>query len=248
MKVETVRIKSGRMSTIKYILFVFNFFFAISGLGILTAGALVLSDINEFNHFLEGLVTVPPMVLIVTGAIIFFIASLGCYGAIRESPWMLYTFAFLLLIIFIVELAVGITAFVLKSDLEMMLQKSLRESMERSSPKDMMAWDNVQQRLQCCGIRGSSDWQDYSRNHTIRASCCRPEFVDGTNDCRYSSALFQHKYYQDGCLPKLQSKVDSNAVVLIGVGLGLAFVQFLGIVLACCLASAIRRMKRRISK
>lgn len=62
----------------------------ISGLGILIAGAVVLADIGEFSHFLEGRVTAPPIVLIVTGTIIFLIASLGCYGAIRESPTLLY--------------------------------------------------------------------------------------------------------------------------------------------------------------
>lgn len=66
----------------------------ISGLGILIAGALVLADMNEFNHFLDGKITAPPIVLIVTGAIIFFIASLGCYGAIRESPTMLMLVCF----------------------------------------------------------------------------------------------------------------------------------------------------------
>lgn len=49
----------------------------LSGLGILIAGALVLADINEFNHFLEGRFQAPPIILIVTGAIVFFIASLG---------------------------------------------------------------------------------------------------------------------------------------------------------------------------
>lgn len=50
---------------------------------------MVLADLNEFGHFLEGKITAPPIVLIVTGAVIFLIASLGCYGAIRESPKML---------------------------------------------------------------------------------------------------------------------------------------------------------------
>lgn len=53
------------------------------------AGAVVLADINEFNHFIQSNVTAPPIVLIVTGTIIFFIASLGCLGAIKESPKLL---------------------------------------------------------------------------------------------------------------------------------------------------------------
>lgn len=63
----------------------------LSGLGILIAGAIVLADVNEFNHFIEGRVLAPPIVLIVTGLIIFLIASLGCFGAIKESPTLLLT-------------------------------------------------------------------------------------------------------------------------------------------------------------
>lgn len=102
----------------------------------------------------------------------------------------------MLLIIFIIELAVGIAACVFKSDLDMMLQKSLQNSIERSSMDDIMAWDNVQKRLMCCGINRASDWEDFSRNHTIRSSCCRPEFIDGTKDCKNNLSLFQHRYYQ----------------------------------------------------
>lgn len=49
----------------------------LSGLGILIAGALVLADMNEYGHFVESRVQAPPIVLIVTGALIFLIASLG---------------------------------------------------------------------------------------------------------------------------------------------------------------------------
>lgn len=78
----------------------------------------------------------------------------------------------------------------------MMLKNSLQQSIERSSMDDLMAWDNVQQRLTCCGINGPSDWPDFSRNKTIRASCCRPEFIDGTKDCQNNLSAYQHRYYQ----------------------------------------------------
>ena len=55
----------------------------------LITGALVLADVGEFNHFIEGRVLAPPIVLIVVGALVFLVASLGCYGAIRESPPLL---------------------------------------------------------------------------------------------------------------------------------------------------------------
>jgi len=48
------------------------------------AGAWVLADISEFDHFVESRIMAPPIVLIVAGSIVFAIAFLGCYGAIKE--------------------------------------------------------------------------------------------------------------------------------------------------------------------
>lgn len=63
--------------------------FQISGLGILIAGIVVLNDVMDFNHFLDGRLAAPPVILIVTGLLIFVIAFLGCYGALKESPKLL---------------------------------------------------------------------------------------------------------------------------------------------------------------
>lgn len=62
----------------------------ISGLGILLAGAIILSDLYEFDHFVEAKLYAPPAVLIATGIIIFLIAILGCFGIIKESPALLF--------------------------------------------------------------------------------------------------------------------------------------------------------------
>lgn len=67
----------------------------ISGLGLLIAGIVVLNDVMDFNHFLDQRITAPPIILIVTGLIIFGIAFLGCYGALKESPKLLMMVSFL---------------------------------------------------------------------------------------------------------------------------------------------------------
>lgn len=151
-------------------------------------------------------------------------------------------FAVCLAIIFIMELAVGIAAICFKSDLEMALQDRLESSIKKSDSDDLMAWDNVQRKLQCCGIEGPADWVDKSKNRTLRSSCCRPQHVDPeTNDCNLAYPLFKDRYFQEGCVMKLKDKVDNHAKSLIGVGIGIAFIQLLGIFLACWLASAIRK-------
>lgn len=54
------------------------------------AGSIILTDLREFGHFVEGKVYAPPLILVVTGIIIFLIAALGCFGAIKESPVLLF--------------------------------------------------------------------------------------------------------------------------------------------------------------
>lgn len=98
---------------------------------------------------------------------------------------------------FIVELAVGIAACLFKADLDELLQKSLKKTIERSNPDDLVAWDNAQRKLMCCGMNGPADWADFSRERSIRPSCCRPNQIDeNTNDCSRSQAFYNDKYYQ----------------------------------------------------
>ncbi|EGI68122.1 CD63 antigen [Acromyrmex echinatior] len=47
--------------------------------------------------------------------------------------------------------------------------------------------------------------------------------------------------YSEGCMMKLQSAIENNAMILGGVGIGVALIQLIGVVFACCLARSIRR-------
>ncbi|XP_015510318.1 CD63 antigen [Neodiprion pinetum] len=231
--------ESCGMSLIKYILFFFNLIFAVSGIGIIVAGALVLSDVGEFSHFLEGRITAPPVVLIVAGAIVFFIAFLGCYGAIKENYTLLIAFAGALVVIFAIELAVGIAAAVFRNDFSMAMKETLRSTMTNYTEADKMAWNNVQQKLQCCGIDGPEDWEraNVLPSGTLPESCCNLDSGPSTQ-CIMNS---QSKVYRRGCYMELESRVQNGAKILIGVGIGIAFIEIAGVVLACFLANAIKR-------
>ncbi|EFN79122.1 CD63 antigen [Harpegnathos saltator] len=210
--------ESCGMNVIKYILFIFNLVFAISGIGIIAAGALVLADVGEFNHFIEGRIIAPPIVLIVAGSIVFIIAFLGCYGAIKEHYNMLIVFAAALLIIFVIELAVGIAAAVFKNDFSMAMKDTLKESMKNYSDVDKQAWDNVQKKLQCCGVDNSNDWVTANPSKGFPSSCC-------TEDMQVICQVNGPNVYKDGCFSKLEMRVQKGATVLIGVGIGIAFVE-----------------------
>lgn len=51
------------------------------------------------------------------------------------------------MIIFVVELAVGIAAAVFKNDFSMIMKDSLKESLKTYSDADKQAWDNAQKKV-----------------------------------------------------------------------------------------------------
>ncbi|KAF7288111.1 CD63 antigen-like [Rhynchophorus ferrugineus] len=237
--------ESCGMSLIKYILFVFNLVFAISGLGIIIAGGLVLSDVSDFKHFTNSDLLGPPIVLIIAGSIVFIIAFLGCFGAIRESYNLLVAFAGLLVLIFILELAVGIAAAVYKGDFEGTLKKTLHASMANytSNQVEQIAWDSLQKKFKCCGIDKPTDWE---APDLWPKSCCYEQNLDTLNldiiqpDKHCKDMNFGDNVYSKGCFQKLKDKIENNTKVLIGVGIGIAFVEVIGILLSCWLAYTIK--------
>ncbi|XP_055625206.1 tetraspanin-6 isoform X2 [Toxorhynchites rutilus septentrionalis] len=215
----------------------------ISGLILLVAGIVVLLDVSDYQHFVEEKLLAPPVVLIVVGAFVFLVASLGCYGAIKESPKLLNAFAVFLLIVLLIEVAVAIAAVAFKFDLENALETQLKKSIMRRNSADMSAWESVQKQMMCCGIEGPKDWYD-NNNRTMPASCCKPDLIDSeSNDCKNAPPLFMDRYYQKGCLMKLKEHFDKNAVVLIAVGFVISGLQLLGVIFACWLSAAIKRDK-----
>ncbi|XP_062544770.1 23 kDa integral membrane protein [Armigeres subalbatus] len=237
------RLGSCGTKTIKYLLFVFNLIFAVSGLVLLIAGIIVLLDVNDYQHFVEDKLMAPPVVLIVVGTFVFLVASLGCYGAIKESPKLLNAFAVFLIIVLIIEVAVAIAAVAFKSDLQNALETQLENSISRRNSADMAAWNRVHKKMMCCGIEGPKDWYD-NNNRTMPASCCKPDLIDPeTDDCKNAPPLFMDRYYQEGCMMKLKQHFDKNAAVIIAVGFVIAAFQLLGVIFSCWLSAAIKRDK-----
>ncbi|CAB3234639.1 unnamed protein product [Arctia plantaginis] len=229
----------GGMSCVKYLLFFFNLLFAVTGLIIFIAGikaeinALPYTDFTNSNFY-----TSAPIVLIIVGVIVFIVAFFGCCGAVKENHCMIITFSVFLLIIFVAELAVGIAGYVKHQDLENSIMEVLNKTMkEYPTNKDVAkSFDILQTDLQCCGINSPKDWA--ANNMSLPATCCAGQEISGgvPAPCTEQSEHFHTK----GCLPLLVAYFKSITMVLGGVGLGVAIVQLLGVIFACCLARSIR--------
>lgn len=91
-------------------------------------------------------VQVTPVLLIVVGAIVFVIAFFGCCGAIKKSPCMIGTFFFLLIVVFAMEVGIGVAAYMKYGQLNEILEKGFQSTLDsyETSLDSRHAWDLIQ--------------------------------------------------------------------------------------------------------
>ncbi|KAL1491410.1 hypothetical protein ABEB36_012011 [Hypothenemus hampei] len=236
------------MKCIKYMLCVSNFMFVIVGLLLISIGYTIKTIYGTFDDFMEGHYYHPSTLAIVIGFFIFFVAFFGCVGAFKESTFMVNMYAFLLTLIFILQISACIAAYAMRSNISESLYENMKNAMDHFDEHyNAFIWNTTQFNLQCCGIDDPTDWNAYIgregyglinvtlpnyANISVPASCCFNE------NCSVSRNL-----YTAGCLNRL-SGVVSQCALLFGIGaLCVAFIQILGIVFASVLAKSIRKVK-----
>jgi CD63 antigen len=244
-----VKTKTNKMglpeTTAKYLVFFFNFLFFISGIVIIAVGAVVRVQLSENIETHTGMETLKagPIVLIVIGSFITLIAFFGCCGAIKSNYCMLMTFAGILFVIFISEFAIGITAYVnkdtIKTELHDWMNKEVDEFNKNVSRSN---WNDYQILWECCGANNTV--HDYCHDNKDDKNCKLPQgccdFTKEQISKNATCTLESKELFQRGCYDATVDFVNDNVTKIGGVGIGIAFIQLLGIVLACCLGSAVR--------
>lgn len=231
---------SGGMACVKYLLFLFNLIFAITGIVFISVGAVILVVYNGYNNFVDSWFFAAPVLMIIVGVIVFLVSFFGCCGAVKENHCMIITFSILLLLIFALELGAGIAGYMMRGEVSGMLQNRLNSTLQTYNTKEDVrrSWDIMQHDLQCCGMNGFTDWNQYAGYPINIApdSCCNEIAAQAKCDLNSLATV-----YTEGCMKKLQSAIENNAMILGGVGIGVALIQLIGVIFACCLARSIRR-------
>ncbi|ROL47010.1 CD63 antigen [Anabarilius grahami] len=227
----------GGAKCVKYLLFFFNFIFWLCGLALIVLGILVQVAIHN-TAIIKGY-TGSPLVLIIVGVIIFFIAFFGCCGAWKENQCMVTMFAVLLSLIVITEIGTAIAGYIFRGKVSDLLNERFKVMIAgyNKTEEDRAALDSLQQELKCCGGNSSSDWENFSPTHkSVPDSCCK----NVTKGCGTGAMGDAKVIYTDGCQPALEKYINQR-ILWVAVGaLVIAFVQITGIVLACILMRAIR--------
>uniref|UniRef100_A0A1L8DJJ6 Tetraspanin n=1 Tax=Nyssomyia neivai TaxID=330878 RepID=A0A1L8DJJ6_9DIPT len=221
------------MSIVKYILFIFNLLCALSGIALLTIGIIVLLRASELEKlFGDYNAIAAPIVLIILGSVIFVISFFGCCGAIRESHCLTMTYATFMLILVIGQIVIAAITFAFAGDISTAMTKAFeRIFAEQHLDVNQELVNTVQSQLECCGVAGPGDWNP----NPVPSSCCAP----GVATCTYQNA------WRTGCRSALEDWVDTSKHVIAWVALGVALVQLVALIFACCLGNHIRNERRR---
>lgn len=218
------------LSTIKYVLFVFNLLCSLCGIALVVVGGVSLAKITEFEQISdEHNIVAPSILFIILGSIVFIIAFFGCCGAIRESYCMTTTYGFFLMVLIIAQIVIAALVFVYVGDAREAFKKGFERIFDqRDVPANRELIDTIQSNLQCCGVKSSLDW-----GISWPQSCCS----SGT-----APLCIPHT---EGCRARLGEFIDSAGTILGWVSLGVAAVELVGLIAACCLANGIRNQQRR---
>ncbi|EDW01559.1 23 kDa integral membrane protein [Drosophila grimshawi] len=208
--------------TIKYTLFLFNALWAILGILVVVFGILGWGAMPQ--KYAVG--------IMVLGGIILVISMFGCFGAIRESARMLWTYVTLLLVLLVL-----IAVFIYFNSRDVFMKYAVQTvednwQMELTKPGSM---DLIQKTYSCCGRYGPGDYMAIDhRNNTVPSSCCKG------NNC-----LNPLNVYPEGCLTKVEAAFADEAITSRYCEWGLLGFDLIILSLAIILAIHYTNQRRR---
>ncbi|XP_053231192.1 CD63 antigen [Podarcis raffonei] len=226
----------GGMKCVKFLVFFFNFIFWLCGIALIALGIYVQIELKHTLVMTSASASGPPIVILAVGVIVFFISFFGCCGALKENYCMVTTFAVLLTLIFLVEIAAAIAGYIYKDEIKTVIDKEIRAEIavyrNNSEVKNLL--DDMQQKYSCCGASNYTDWFNGTTPSNIPSSCCK----HNDTGCKQNPTV--EKINQEGCVTKIEAWLRKHIIIVAGVALGIAFFELLGIIFACCLMKGIR--------
>ncbi|KAF5302238.1 hypothetical protein FQA39_LY10277 [Lamprigera yunnana] len=224
----------------KTLLYISNLVLLILGLGVLGVGIWTITDKYKYVQLLTT-VTYPVIAhfLLAAGALALFVAILGCCAIWWNNRLSLVFYIFLLLLIFLVEVMVGILAFIYQEQVPHELKLYLNETVltnYKIDPDKTEAIDFLQMEFRCCGVSSFEDWQysawrrlNISGENLVPDSCCK------TIETGCGSIIRPSNINYNSCLTKMSDHMVEHLFILCFVAFGTSVLQIFGIIFSCIL-------------
>ncbi|KAK7145178.1 hypothetical protein R3I94_011317 [Phoxinus phoxinus] len=209
----------GGMKCVKYLLFVFNFIFWLSGSVVLAVGlwlrfdpatANLLAENDAPEHFFIAV-----YILIGAGGVMMLVGFFGCFGAVRESQCLLGSFFACLLVIFGAEVAAGVFGLLNKEKIISDVQNYYESTLENENGTAIASM--YHKVLECCGTESS-----------------RPPHL-----CNEDSPEMY-------CIKAIEDFFNEKLFIIGYVGIGIAGIMIIGMIFSMVLCCAIRNSREVI--
>jgi len=177
------------------------------------------------------------------GIILLLVGFLGCCGAARKSRCMLNSYAIIMILAILFEIAVAVVIFVYSGDVDNILTDILNkyhpdsEQPEAQTLREFV--DNLQESQKCCGWTDKNDFAGNeflgNTNSTVDInvpdSCCA-DINTTTNTCLASQSDYS------GC----QETLRSLGWIVGGIAAGCVLIELLAVIAACCIRKKEKNM------
>ncbi|XP_076471541.1 CD151 antigen-like isoform X2 [Babylonia areolata] len=257
MAATAVRAKNRRKDTgccslpyLRSVMVIFNVIFWLTGLTFLGLGIWALISRHHYITLLGNhTYSATTFLFLSTGVLVTVVGFLGCLGALREIRCCLVLFAFLLLLVFLMEAVSGVLAYMYESAIREELARNLNRTMMEGYGKESgisHAVDSMQRDFGCCGADGAESYRDWQysawlettdTDNQVPDSCC----ITPTEGC--GTVTHPSNIYWAGCWDSLELFLKSHLIIIGGVGLGFSCLQIFGIIFACCMARRIKEAR-----
>ncbi|XP_021934824.1 CD63 antigen-like [Zootermopsis nevadensis] len=220
---------------LKFVVFTFIVVFAVSGVAVMIISVANLVHFYSHNDFVPSNVSVPVLLIALTGLGSCLVAALGWRGTMAGNTCHLYMFSFLLITVIMIEFGSAIWGLTSRANFEDEMTKAMEESFSSYAKDKAVAdeWKSLQKALECCGIDGPND---YRRFGVVDWSCCLSE-TQREGSC--------HVMKQQGCLVSLTRDFQKRLLWVSLLSIAAAVMQMPGVFCTCCLSNSLRNVQRR---
>ncbi|XP_052008833.1 CD82 antigen-like [Xyrauchen texanus] len=244
----------GCISVAKYFLFLFNFLIFIFGALIMAFGLWVMLDSQNFIAVLQESSTtlkVGAYILIGIGSLSMLMGFLGCISAIYEIRCLLGLYFTCLLLILIAQVTAAVLIYfqkdLVKDEMSTVVNKILVNYTGHNKTSEQ-AWDYLQRTMECCGWNGPSNWTEnmlIKNSSQILYPCsCGNESISGTDNKERGlcpSLTSEWPVFTTGCISSVEDWILRNCGVILGVCVGIAVIELLGMILSMCLCKSVQQ-------
>lgn len=215
-------------------------------------GLWVLFDKDSFISVLQetsDTVRVASYILIGVGSLSMAMGFFGCIGAIYEIRCLLGLYFTCLLLILIGQVTAAVLIYIQRDPLKREMSEIIQGMIVNYTGQNKTtehAWDLIQKTMKCCGWTGPGNWSENTliKNSTLKLhSCsCRNDSLPGSEVrefglCEHLSA--QPPVYETGCKTSVEKWLMDNCGIILGICIGVAVVELLGMILSMCLCKSV---------